>query len=104
MKKNIEKRAQQVASIVGWICFGILFLLFTAGIVAQFLPSLLGDNKGLKVISILITILLGLMNVATGLNFKGLRDTVKRWIKDKVIQFFKGKTSETDRKRSTDIR
>jgi hypothetical protein len=92
VKGTIENRAEQISSFGGRFCFVLLLVLFVAGLLSQFFPGFLSNRTGLRVCLLVITGLLGIMSVATGFNIRGLRNTLKVWIRAKVIEYLTPKT------------
>lgn len=95
IKAGIEKRAEQISSVIGRISFGVLLVLCICGILAQFSPGFIWQKTWLRVGLIVIVVLFGLFNVATGFNIKGFRDTVKTWIKARIIAYLTPKPSKS---------
>lgn len=91
IEKNIEERAENISATLGKILFIVLLIIFALGTVAQFSQNFLSKQPLLRVVLILITILLGLLSVATGFNIKGIRDKSKIFIKNKIIRWLIGK-------------
>jgi len=83
IKNTIEKRADQISNIIANVLFWGLVILFTAGFVMQFLFS----NEVLKWLSRIVPFLFGVANVAFKKSINGVRDKVKKSIKDKIINW-----------------
>lgn len=91
IEQNIEKRGEQISTILGRIVFGILIFLFILGTILQVFPNALGNRVYLRIALLIITLFLGFLSVTTGFNIKGLRDKIKIYFKSYVIKFIREK-------------
>lgn len=90
IEKSVEVRAEKISNTIGKLLFTAFVLLFVFGTVVQFSPNFLNNQPLYRGMLILITVLLGLLSVATGFNLKGFRDKIKMVIKKRIIEYLIG--------------
>jgi hypothetical protein len=85
--RHVAALAEQVSKIVG-ITFYVLSAIVVATVfIFQAFPEILGDKKALNYFLIAIAVILSAVSLLTGFNFKGIRDTIKRKLKEKIISY-----------------
>jgi len=92
-KEKIEGQVEALAERVAK-CIGVLFYVFSAVVavavsICQAIPTITGNNKILNCFLIFIGVVLSAVSLITGFNFKGIRDTIKRRLKERIISYLR---------------
>lgn len=88
MEETIERRAEGISNIVSMSVFWILAILSIFGLILQSLPNLLGRGWPWG-LSLCVTLIFGAATIVFGANIKGIRDSIRKAIKVKIIRWLK---------------
>jgi hypothetical protein len=95
IETNIEKRAKQLSSLIGWVIFVVITFFIVIGTIIQFMPGVLKSHKGIKhallLIPLVILAALTVAHLVAGVSVKDLKNKIKDWIKNKVVEFLRAK-------------
>jgi hypothetical protein len=92
-KEKLENRitgiAEKAASIISCMfCVGSIILAITVS-AFQFFPNVLNRDGLLNYVVISITVLITSANLVTGVNFMGLGQRMKAWLRTKIAGFLR---------------
>lgn len=88
---NLEKRAELISNVIGWITFMIICALLIFGTLTQIFPNFLKDSTLFRWIFLIFAGLVAISGAILGLNIKGIKNKLKDGLKRKIIKFFIGK-------------
>jgi hypothetical protein len=88
LKLRIHERAKKISTILGLIIFWTLVAIFIFGLLIQITDRIITLPTYLKIPLLVVTIVLGILNIATGLNIKGCRDRIVTLVTSMIKGFF----------------
>ena len=87
---RIHERAMKISTVLGWGVFWTLLVLFVFGLLIQFTDRIISPPAGIKIPLLVLTVVLGTMNVVTGFNIRGFREKMVTFIASKIEVYLKG--------------
>ena len=89
LESSLDRKSERIAKQVGKFIFGLVTILIAFGIYVNLFPESFELNKTSKTILWFVIGIVTLLNLLTGFNFKGLRDTIVKRIKIKISDWLK---------------